>query len=268
MKSKRFFTNEEIEKWNVIISKGYHKYKLGVHSGTKSLLVYEQPGWGYKSGTPFDAAQRRDLKDIIEHNKYSPFNYNFSFSVIKRRKDEFFNILDKFIECGIHTGEDKPIIDLKKAAYDFKMTEHTIGKNELIRVQYSFTNLLSAMFITTLIEDTISFFELIWGYTDDGEEQCLLKYPIGSVVSLKGKKGIDYMVNGYEFLRVNSEQFSYNIQKPLISKPDTTKSTILYDLVCIESGINSGIVRYGESCIAQESDIVPSRTNNLNIILN
>lgn len=37
---------------------------------------------------------------------------------------------------------------------------------------------------------------------------------------------------------------------------------------CIESGIKSGIVRYGNSCIAQESDIVPSRTNNLNIILN
>lgn len=268
-KSRRFFSQEEIDKWNKIIEKSYHKYRLGVHERTKSILVYEAPGWGSSSiGVGLSTSQRRELKDIVEYNKYSTFRYNFSFSVIKKRKDEFFHILNTFIESGIETGEDKPIIDLKKEVYNFKITEHTIGKNDLIRVQYEFTSLLPAMFVTTLIEDTISFFELMWGYTEDGEEQCLLKYPIGSIVSIKDKKGIDYMVNGYEFIRVNI-QIAYITQKPIIGNLPVIKTpTILYDLVCIESGISSGIVRYGDSCISQESDIIPSRTNNLNIILN
>lgn len=273
MKSKRFFTSVEIEKWNKILSKSYFKYKLGVHEKTKSILVFEAPTQygdirsSSLSRFATDPYKTVGLKDIVEYNKHMPFRYDFSFSVIKRRKNEFFEMLNTFVECGIETGERNPIIDIKKEVSDFKLTEHKIGNNELIRIKYSFTSLLPAMFVTTLIEDTISFFELIWGYTENGEEECLLKFPIGSVVSLKDNKGIDYMVNGYEFIRPNST-ISFDTQKPIISKVDVTKTTIMYDLVCIESGINSSIVRYGESCIAHESDIIPSRTNNLNIILN
>lgn len=260
MKGKRYFTNEEIEKWNKIIEKGYHKYKLGVHDRTKGLYVYESPSRGsdrFLIGSP---EQRKGLKDLVDYDKYSPFKFNFSFSVIKKRKSEFFEILDKFIECDIETGERTPIVDLKKESYKFRQTEHKIGNNDLVRIQYNFESLLPAMFVTTLIEDTISFFELMWGYTEDGEEECLLKYPIGSVVSIKDQKGIDYMINSYEYIRPNTLVTS--------SLGNIVKSTILYDLVCIESGLSSGIVRYGSSRIAQESDIIPSRTNNLNIILN
>lgn len=270
---KRFFTNDEIKKWNEILEKSYSRFSLGIHDNTKSILIYERPD-SFRTSSYSSAPVRKEFKDLTDSFNYTSFKYNFSFSVIKRRRDEFFKILDRFIELGIETGRhesderDRPLLDLKKEVNKFRQTEHSIGNNELIRIQYSFTNILSAMFVTALIEDTISFFELMWGYTEDGEEKCLLKYPIGNIVSIKDKKGIDYMINGYELIRPNSS-ISYDREKPIISKLDTiTKPTILYDLVCIESGINSTIVRYGSSCIAHENDICPSRTNNLNIILN
>jgi hypothetical protein len=270
---KRFFTNEEIKKWNDILEKNSSNFLLEVHNNTKSILIYEKPN-SFISPSKFTRSsllERRNFNHLLNSFNHKSFRHNFCFSVIKKRSNEFFKILESFTDDGIEVGHFESEIekfDLKKEINNFKQTEHTIGNNDLIRIQYSFTNILSAMFVTALIEDTISFFELMWEYSEDGEEKCLLQYPIGNIVSLKDKKNIDYMVSGYELVRPNSILSIYK-EKPFFRKFDPiTNPTILYDLVCIESGINSGIIRYGSSCIAQENDICPSRTNNLNIILN
>jgi hypothetical protein len=128
----------------------------------------------------------------------------------------------------------------------------------MIRFKYEFRSPLKAMLVTLILEDTIKFFQLMWGYTESGEEQCLVKYPIGSIVSLKSSLNVDYMVDKYVFMR------------PHINSPFNTPSefSIRYQLICIENDVRSGVIRYGEMVIAQEDDICPSRTNNLNIILN
>jgi len=267
MESKRYFSEDEIKKWNGIFEKRRLSYRLHVHALTKSLSVYQS----FQSGGIYDEEKKaHTLSDFMKY----PFYYEFSFSVIKRRRDEFFKIVDKFIRGGIEyigssdSGMGQVLMDLKKEVYDHELTDHSFGKNELIRVQYKFKSALVAMFVSTIIEDAISFFEMMWEYTEEGEESCLVKYPIGSVVSLKTNKGIDYMIDGYEFMRHNSIMTYYNGSKPIISKWNSSENIILYEMVCIESGLTSSIIRYGDSCIAHEDDICSSRTNNLNIILN
>lgn len=270
MANKRYFSEEEVTKWNEILSKRYFRYGMSIDSSKKirffdrndpSNDIYANSGGYYND-------PKSIYDKVITPQEYSTFSYDFSFSVIKKRKDEFFKIVDSFIVHGFEIGYDiKKSLDLKEEAYKHTQINHTVYNNEMVRVVYNFNNPLSAMLVSTIIEDAISFFGMMWGYTEKGEEQCLIKYPIGSIVSKSSLKNVDYMVNNYEFVRPNCI-VTHVSTKPYHSHVVITKPTILYDIVCIENDIKSPIIRYGDSCIISEGDICASRTNNLNIILN
>lgn len=269
----RFFSEKEIEKWNGILQKMNYKYTISIDNNSHKLIFIDK--WDtslLSTGRKENDAEM--LKNFMSP-QYSQFQYNFSFSVIKKRKDDFFNIVSSFITQGFEIGgyDTSKYFDIRQEATErtghFLEVEHTVYNNEMVRITYIWKNPLIAMMVSTIIEDAIKFFEIMWEYTEDGEEKCLIKYPIGSIVSRKGNKGIDYMVNSYEFVRPNT-YITYNASKPYLGTDMIAidKPTILYDITCIESDIKSSVIRYGESCIVSEEDIGPSRTNSLNIILN
>lgn len=268
MSGKRFFSEKEIEKWNEIFQKKNYKYLVSVDSSTKKLRFQDR--WDTSLLSTGRIENDTDLCNSFMNPQFSSFEYDFSFSVIKKRKDEFFKIVDRFITEGFEIGgyDTSRSFDLKEEVYKCNQMDHTVYKNEMIRTTYSWKNPLLAMMISTIIEDAIGFFEIMWEYTEDGEEKCLIKYPIGSIVSRIGNKGIDYMVNSYDLARANAGM-TYYASKPYVGTNITIdKPTILYDIVCIEIDTKSPIIRYGDSCMVSEGDICPSRTNNLNIILN
>lgn len=250
IKGKRYFSKTEIVKWNDILTKRNYKYAIGENSDSKLVFIN-------KWSDGYDVSIDRFM------NPEWSFRYNFSFSVIKNRKDDFYKILDEFIESGFEIGHDlSRLLNIKEEVYKCVVKEHKIYNNEFFRMEYVWHNPLVSMIVSTIIEDAISFFEMIWGYEEDGEEKCILKYPTGSIVSIKDTKDIDYMVSGYEFFRKDSINNGNN------GIPFCEINTILYNIVCIESDIKSPIIRYGDCYTVHEDDICPSRTNNLNIILN
>jgi hypothetical protein len=269
MSGKRFFSEKEIERWNEILQKRNYKYSVSIDIASNKLRFHDR----WDTSLLSSGRQENDTdicNKFMNDQQFSSFQYDFSFSVIKKRKNEFFKILDGFIGDGFEIGgyDTSKSFDLKEESHKYSQMDHTVYNSMMVRVTYNWKNPLLAMLLSTIIEDAIGFFGMMWGYTEDGEEKCLVKYPIGSIVSRSSNKGIDYMVNSYDFARVNS-YMTYYANKPYVGTNITLDTpTILYDIVCIESDIKSPIIRYGDSCMVSEGDICPSRTNNLNIILN
>ncbi len=261
---KRYFSDKEIDKWNNILVKGNHSRMIAPPIDPKSKLKFLDR----YSKTDIHAGRADDvvIKEFMKPN-YSTFKYDFAFSVIKKRKKDFLILVDMLIEYGFEIGYDiSKLFNIREEVYRNEEVEHKVYKNEMVKIRYSWDNPLIAMVVSTIIEDAIAFFELMWGYTEDGEEKCLVKYPIGNVVSKITDKHVDYMINGYEFGRPNTiinklYPFTY-------VNASYEEFTILYEIVCIENDIKSPIIRYGASYVVTENEICPSRTNNLNIILN
>ena len=95
------------------------------------------------------------------------------------------------------------------------------------------------------ITDLIEFINLIYEYDSDGLETIKVKYPIGSIVNILTEGEHNFMVDSYHFGR--------------------NKKIITYNLTQIDINYN----KYGSkfNCI-KESNLKPSRWNNLNILLN
>jgi hypothetical protein len=99
------------------------------------------------------------------------------------------------------------------------------------------------------LEDTINFFSEIWGYDEDGSEVCLLKYPIGTIVSLEKDKSKDYLVLDYKYSKSDGK---YHI-----------------DFVASEMLNSKGsIIKYGDVSTFNESQLCYSRNSRIDDILN
>lgn len=262
----RYLGNKDVEKWNKRLQSidGMCDYKISISANSNTIHLLNTRSFGDIGG----GSTIEDVTNHSFHNKNRVVNYNFSFSVITKRKSEFFKIVNLFMNEGICFIDEsrKSLIskigDISKMMDNPIISEHNIYNNNLTRYQYNLRgNIFDIIAVTTILEDAIDFFSKIWGYEEkSGAEVCLLKYPIGSVVSINEDKGADYMVNNYYCHRSNVYGGS-NRQWLFID-------TILYEIVCIESDLKSPIIKYGDVMILPEEKISPSRTNNINIILN
>jgi hypothetical protein len=182
-------------------------------------------------------------------------SYIFSFSVSSNKSKHFFDILEKLLNLPFGTKflykEVSQPIDLNSIEFDKKEEIHKLLEKEYIRYTYKFSDKLSRVIsYISCIEDTISYFEKIWGYDENGNEHCLLKYPIGSIVSIKEDKSKDYLVLEYSYEKDTNDNYSIKYYC----------SEIL--------NTNSPIIKYGDINLYSETDLCFSRNNRIDDVLN
>ncbi len=184
--------------------------------------------------------------------------YEFTFSVCEKRIDEFFDIFNKITKNGIENRVFHSITEYS----EIKFTEDVIyAKNELThsfmnrnykKIQYNFKGKVSSIIAyVQALKDTIEYFGMIWGYTEEGEELYLLKYPIGSIVSPVNDKSKDVLVVDYKYNKIPNDKF-----------------TIDYVVYEILSDNKSSTLQYGNKSILSEEQLSLSRTTQVNSILN
>lgn len=184
--------------------------------------------------------------------------YELTFSVCEKRSDEFFDIFNKITKNGIEnfvyhsTTEHRPIKFTEDIVYSKNELTHSFMNRNYKKIQYNFIGKVSSILAyVQAIKDTIEYFGMIWGYTEEGEELCLLKYPIGSIVSPKNDKSKDVLVVDYKY-----------------NKSTNSKFTIEYEVYEILSNEKSSTLQYGKKDILSEDELSLSRTAQVNSILN
>jgi hypothetical protein len=248
----KYLTDSDIIRWgNRLNNSSYYiTPRYNTRNGYPDIIISEKiesgiPGTLIKSG----------IEDPI-------INYSFSFSVVSHRKDEFFEILykllkDKFGTKFLTISESLDLNKIRDINLDesilsrYYTQEHKILNRTFIKYTYDFNNRLTDIIcILSYIEDAIEFFQLIWGYDEEGKEICLLDFPVGSVVSKNSDKSKDFIVIEYIYKKVNSKfKIEYII------------SEIIYDN-------KSPIIKYGESFIISKDEICHSRNSRIDSILN
>jgi hypothetical protein len=184
--------------------------------------------------------------------------YEITFSVCEKRIDEFFDIFNKITENGIEnfvyhsTTEHRPIKFTEDIVDSKTELTHTFMNRKYRKIKYSFVGRVSSIIAyVQALKDTIEYFGMIWGYTEEGEELCLLKYPIGSIVSPLNDKSKDVLVVDYDY-----------------NKSTNNKFTINYEVYEILSNEKSSTLQYGNKSILPEEELCLSRTAQVNSILN
>lgn len=184
--------------------------------------------------------------------------YELTFSVCEKRVDEFFDIFKKITEKGIEnfvyhsTTEHRPIKFTEDIVYSKNELTHSFMKRNYKKIQYNFIGKVSSIIAyVQALKDTIEYFGMIWGYTEEGEELCLLKYPIGSIVSPLNDKSTDVLVVDYKYNKSTNSKFSID-----------------YEVYEILSNEKSSTLQYGRKNIFSENELSLSRTAQVNSILN
>ena len=196
--------------------------------------------------------------DRISQTLDPHINYKFSFSVSSNRTEQFFDILNKLLKLPFETyftyKEQDYNIELNggvNIVSSKKEETHKLLEKEYTRFTYDFSGKLTHVIAyISCIEDTIAYFEKIWGYDEKGNEHCLLKYPIGSIVSTTKDKSKDYLVLDYSYEKDTNDNY-------------------FVDYHCCEMlNTNSPIIQYGESNLYYEDELCFSRNNRIDDILN
>lgn len=253
MKNKkvRFLTDDEIISFNEKIS--YSQYTIKPHYGNMGyaniiILVDKHPASSYTG-------------HIQEVSSDVHLEYKFIFSVSSNRTEQFFEILEKikkremmsklsYQDSNNRINEfpikfDETIISSKKEE------QHKILEREFTRYTYNFSGKLTSILgYISCITETINYFSEIWGYDEDGKEHCLLKYPIGSIVSDVKDKSKDYLVLEYEFERTTDNKHH------------------VYYVCCEMLNTDSPVIQYGKTFVTVEDELCFSRNNRIDDILN
>ena len=179
--------------------------------------------------------------------------FKFIFSIASNRVDDFWKIFDKRkrIPLSNKTSGTLKNLEFTDKIIDSKdSTNHLVKEKEFTRFIYTFHGKLSQIIAyVTVLEDTIKFFEKIWGYDETGKEYCLVNYPIGSVCSMKKDKSSDFVVLDYEYSIVfGSHDIHYKVAKMIWNE-------------------KSPVVQYGEVILAVDNDLCFSRNNRIDNIL-
>ena len=184
--------------------------------------------------------------------------YELTFSVCEKRIDDFFDIFNKITENGIEnfvyhsTKEHRQIKFTEDVVYSKTELTHTFMNRNYRKMKYTFIGRVSSIIAyVQALKNTIEFFGMIWGYTEEGEELCLLKYPVGSIVSPKKDKSKDVLVVDYQYIKSKSNKYFIN-----------------YEVYEILSNEKSSILKYGNKSILSEEELCLSRTSQVNSILN
>lgn len=184
------------------------------------------------------------------------FNYRFAFSIASNREEEFYSIFNKVakepFENHVLTanGTVARLMLNKNIADEPIKTLHKVFDKEYLRLEYNFIGKLSSiMAYVGLLEISIEYFSQIWGYDEDGNEYNLMKFPIGNIVSPADDKSKDYLILDYKFIRAGSFMIDYVACEMFADK-------------------NSAIVKYGPVQTFSEKNLVWSRNNRIDDILN
>jgi hypothetical protein len=194
-----------------------------------------------------------------------PFiRYDFTFSIASNRKETFLDLFEKLSKESFGTKsiyrpesmrdeKDTKIMDIKFSDEVIESKEentHMVYEKEYIRFTIHFAGKLgSIMAYVSYLEDAINFFSEIWGYNEDGTEVCLLKYPIGTIVSKPSDKSTDYLVLDYKYRKLDGK---YSI-----------------DFVASEMmNAKGSVITYGEIYTFRESELCYSRNSRIDDILN
>ena len=265
--NRRFFVQEDLDRLtNFLTKSGMYYLSYDFKMSGLDLVIYNK----------YDSTQKNIIGEADKLNLTDKsISYKFAFSVSKRRKNDFFNLLNELALEGVRFGDygheytKLKNYDITKLFSYYTETEHKVLNTEFVRIEYTLDNIINALVIITLVDDTIRLFENMWGYEEDGTEVSVMKYRIGDIVSVRGGTTIyltqddtskDWMIVGYSPNRPYVADRSSNPSKSTEYKMD-------YKLVAIESN-KGGIIRYGKVIVADESSIRPNRNNNLNVLLN
>jgi len=182
--------------------------------------------------------------------------YRFAFSIAANREEEFFSIFEKMAKEGFENhvmtsnGRVARLKLERNIAGEPAKAIHKIFDKEYLRLEYEFNGKLSSiMAYVCLLETSIEYFSMIWGYDEDGKEYSLLKYPIGNIVSPADDRSKDYLVLDYKFYRFGA---SFHID---------------YVACEILSAKNSSVVKYGRVQTFSEKNLVWSRNSRIDDIL-
>lgn len=183
--------------------------------------------------------------------------FEFSFSICEKRYDDFFEIFDSvkksYIDAYVYETPEKmsKIVFSEKSCISKRESTHKIFNRNFKMIEYIFNDKVSSvMCYLKYIEDTIEYFNLIWGYTTEGEEINLLKYNVGSIVSPVADKSVDLMIVDYVYKKYND---LYVIEYKTCQILGTDKSHI---------------IKYGEFRVLPDTKLTISRNNNLDSLLN
>lgn len=256
----KYLSDTEILNWNRRLEKSdYAVYPLSnVRSGHPDIIFRQKI---YTVGDKND-----QLVETID-----PFiRYDFTFSIASNRKETFFDLFEKLSKEAFGTksifrdqSNNEKLTDINFSDTIIETKEentHMVYEKEYIRYHYHFAGKLgSIMAYVSYLEDTINFFSQIWGYNEDGSEVCLLKYPIGTIVSKPSDKSTDYLILDYKYRKLDR-----------ISMSDARGNSKYYiDFIVSEMLNNKGsVITYGEIYTFRESELCYSRNSRIDDILN
>jgi hypothetical protein len=201
-------------------------------------------------------------------------SYKFVFSVSKNNIDRFEKLLDRFFSEGFRKDYQEynfpspSLIDLNFSNFrKFEVrSEHTFSGVDFVKFNYDFKDVpsLPAIFFIETLKDVIQIIGNYWNFDDDGNEICMIQYPIGSIVSLKSDRS-DFIVESMQFMRENTHDFQL-IRKN--TRYDFSEEMILYKLLKIEKNSNSQALIFNDNEYVVTSDqIIPNRDNRIDQIL-
>lgn len=188
--------------------------------------------------------------------KEAYIEYDFCFSVVKNHNEDFFNLLNKifknelFFEYYVDEYSTKKLVLDKSVLFFVKEMNYTISDREFTRYQYNFKgDIFSIMAYISYLEEAIDCFNLLYGYDENGKEINLLKFPIGTIVTIENDTDKDYLVIDYNFNKKGDDIYiTYVVTE------------ILYN--------NKPIIKYGEVSEFYEKNLCISRNGRIDKILN
>lgn len=245
---KKFLTDNEIMKWNDILKDYVIKPYNSSYSTYPDIVIFKTHGSHFGDGR---------MQQVTEPN----IKYNLTFSVSSNRTESFFEIFEKMIHSKFLTNistinnrneESRELIEADTdVLLSKKSEEHEVLKRKFTRYTYKFSGKLSSiMAYVSCLTDAINYFQMVWGYDEEGNEHCLLKYPIGSIVSKSKDKSKDYLVLEYDFSKNTNDIFKIRYY------------------ACEMLNTDSSIIQYGESMLCDEKELCFSRNNRIDDILN
>ena len=246
----KYLSDTEILNWNRRLERSdYAVYPLSnVRSGHPDIIFRQKINNGY-------SPMGEQLVETID-----PFiRYDFTFSIASNRKETFLDLFEKLSKDPFGTKSiyrDRKSEKIMDIAFNDTVIEskelntHLVFEKEYIRFTIHFAGKLgSIMAYVSYLEDAINFFSEIWGYNEDGTEVCLLKYPIGTIVSLPKDKSTDYLVLDYKYRKLDGKYF--------------------IDFIASEMLNNKGsVITYGEIYTFRELELCYSRNSRIDDILN
>jgi len=246
----KYISDSEILNWNRRLEKS--DYSVSPVPNNKSA----EPYIGFKQKVNVFSPMGGDQFVLT----IDPFiRYDFTFSIASNRTETFF---DLFKKLSLEPFGSKTIFsDMNNEKItDIRFTEdvieskevntHNILEKEYIRYTYHFAGKLSSIMAYIMyLEDSINFFSDIWGYSEDGSEICLLKYPIGTVVSKPTDKSTDYLVLDYKYRKIDGKYYINFIVSEMMNN-------------------KGSIITYGEIYTFREPELCYSRNSRIDNILN